>query len=56
MGKENSSAAGNGGENKSNRRIPFYMEKGNGDHNNVVAKAKVKGMEFYLHYSAARKT
>ena len=32
------------------------MKKGNGDNNNVVAKAKVKGMEFYLHDSASRKT
>ena len=56
MGKENSSTAANSGKNKSNRIISFYKKKGNCDNNNVVAKAKVKEMKFYLHDSAERKT
>ena len=56
MGKENSSTAANGGKNRRNSRRLFYIKKGNGDNNNVVTKAEVKKMKFYLHDSAARKT
>ena len=42
MGKENSSTAANGGENKSNRRRPFYEKKGNGENNTLVTRPKVK--------------
>ena len=55
MGKENSSGATNGGENKSSRRRAFYKNKTGNTENNVV-KPKVKEMKFYLHDSAARKT
>ena len=58
MGKENSSGAANGGENKNNKRRPFYRksQNGNGETNNVVTTKKVKEMKFYLHDSDKRKT
>ena len=58
MGKENSSAAANVGENK-NKRKPFYRKKGNGGGDNsnaAVTTKKIKEMKFYLHDSAARKS
>ena len=54
MGKENSSGAANGGENKSIMRRTFYKKKGNGENN--VVRPKVEEMKFYLHDSASRKT
>ena len=54
MVKEKTSWATYGGENKSNRRRPFYKKKSGNFENNVV-KHKVKELKFYLYDSAARK-
>ena len=57
MGKENSSTAANGGENRYKRK-PFYKRSGNGggDNTNVVTARKTRELKFYLHDSDARKS